>query len=73
MFQIEKFESETDSLLAGGKKKKADKDKAEKIENNKFWIGRHTFNIKKLEILMRMFNNESIDCKQVSLFLLTAF
>lgn len=60
--QVDQFECEIEALLAGGKKKKMDKDKSDRIEELKEWLERHRFNIKKLEILMRMLNNESIDC-----------
>lgn len=64
--QMDQFESEIESLLATQKKKKMDKDKSDRIEDLKEYIDRHQFHIKKLEILMRMLDNQSIDCDQVS-------
>ena len=64
-FQMDQFESEIESLLATQKKKKMDKDKSDRIEDLKNYIERHQFHIKKLEILMRMLDNQSIDCEQV--------
>lgn len=66
---MDQFESEIESLLATQKKKKMDKDKSDRIEDLKEYIDRHQYHIKKLEILMRMLDNQSIDCEQVrSLF-----
>lgn len=70
---MDQFESEIESLLATQKKKKMDKDKSDRIEDLKEYIDRHQYHIKKLEILMRMLDNQSIDCEQVrSLFKLKA-
>lgn len=66
VLQVDQFECEIEALLAGGKKKKMDKDKSDRIDELKEWLERHRYNIKKLEILMRMLNNESIDCDDVS-------
>lgn len=63
---MDQFESEIESLLATQKKKKMDKDKSDRIEDLKEYIERHQYHIKKLEILMRMLDNQSIDCDQVS-------
>ena len=64
--QVDQFECEIEALYAGGKKKKADKDKHDRIDELKDWLEKHRYHIKKLEILMRMLNNESIDCDTVS-------
>lgn len=63
---MDQFESEIESLMATQKKKKMDKDKSDRIEDLKEYIDRHQYHIKKLEILMRMLDNQSIDCDQVS-------
>lgn len=63
---MDQFESEIESLLATQKKKKMDKEKSDRIEDLKEYIERHQYHIKKLEILMRMLDNQSIDCDQVS-------
>lgn len=62
---MDQFESEIESLLAAGKKKKIDKEKSDRVDDLREWLEKHRFHIKKLEILMRMLNNESIDCEQV--------
>ncbi|CAL4077612.1 unnamed protein product, partial [Meganyctiphanes norvegica] len=64
--QMDQYESEIESLMATGKKKKMDKDKQDRIDDLKEYIERHQFHIKKLEILMRMLDNQSIDCDQVN-------
>lgn len=63
---MDQFESEIESLMATQKKKKMDKDKSDRIEDLKEFIDRHQYHIKKLEILMRMLDNQSIDCDQVT-------
>lgn len=68
-FQMDQFESEIESLMATQKKKKMDKDKSDRIEDLKEYIDRHQYHIKKLEILMRMLDNQSIDCDQVDICL----
>ncbi|XP_042212879.1 CCR4-NOT transcription complex subunit 3-like isoform X3 [Homarus americanus] len=65
--QMDQFESEIESLLATQKKKKMDKDKSDRIEDLKEYIDRHQYHIKKLEILMRMLDNQSIDCDQIKM------
>ncbi|KAK4306809.1 hypothetical protein Pmani_021394 [Petrolisthes manimaculis] len=65
--QMDQFESEIESLLATQKKKKMDKDKSDRIEDLKEYIDRHQHHIKKLEILMRMLDNQSIDCDQIKM------
>ncbi|ROT82176.1 putative CCR4-NOT transcription complex subunit 3, partial [Penaeus vannamei] len=65
--QMDQFESEIESLLATQKKKKMDKEKSDRIEDLKEYIERHQYHIKKLEILMRMLDNQSIDCDQIKM------
>ncbi|XP_045623082.1 CCR4-NOT transcription complex subunit 3 isoform X6 [Procambarus clarkii] len=65
--QMDQFESEIESLMATQKKKKMDKDKSDRIEDLKEYIDRHQYHIKKLEILMRMLDNQSIDCDQIKM------
>ena len=67
---MDQFESEIESLMAAGKKKKIDKDKTDRIEDLKDWLEKHRYHIKNLEILMRMLNNESIDCDKVRFIML---
>ncbi|KAB7493796.1 CCR4-NOT transcription complex subunit 3 [Armadillidium nasatum] len=63
--QVDQFESEIESLMAAGKKKKIDKEKSDRVEDLRDFLDKHRYHIKKLEILMRMLNNESVDCDQI--------
>ena len=54
-----------ENAKGAGKKKKIDKEKSDRVDDLREWLEKHRFHIKKLEILMRMLNNESIDCDQV--------
>uniref|UniRef100_T1IZ81 CCR4-NOT transcription complex subunit 3 n=1 Tax=Strigamia maritima TaxID=126957 RepID=T1IZ81_STRMM len=63
--QVDQFESEIESLLAGTKKKKIDKDKQDRIDKLKIWLEKHRFHIKQLETLMRMLDNSTIDVDQI--------
>lgn len=62
--QIDQFECEIESLIAG-KKKKLDKDKQEKMDELKGKLERHKFHVTKLETLLRMLDNESVDVDQI--------
>lgn len=62
--QIDLFESEIESLLAG-KKKKLDKDKHDRMEELKSKLEKHRFHIRKLETLLRMLDNMSVEVTQV--------
>ncbi|XP_041978817.1 CCR4-NOT transcription complex subunit 3 isoform X2 [Aricia agestis] len=63
--QIDLFESEVESLLVG-KKKRLDKEKQDRMEELKFKLERHRFHIKKLETLLRMLDNMSVEVEQVA-------
>ncbi|XP_031835063.1 CCR4-associated factor Not3 isoform X5 [Nomia melanderi] len=59
-FQLDKFESEMESLLAG-KKKRLDKDKQDRMDELKAKLDKHRFHIRKLETLLRMLDNMSVE------------
>jgi len=53
-----------ESLLVG-KKKRLDKDKQEKLDELKSRVERHRFHIRKLETVLRMLDNMSVEVKKV--------
>ncbi|EEZ99732.2 CCR4-NOT transcription complex subunit 3 isoform X1 [Tribolium castaneum] len=62
--QTDTFECEIESLLAN-KKKKLDKDKQERMDELKSRLERHRFHIRKLETLLRMLDNMSVEVSQI--------
>lgn len=62
--QIDQFESEIESILAA-KKKKLDKDKQERLDKLKEFLEKHRFHIRKLETLLRMLDNLTVEVNQV--------
>ncbi|XP_022919409.1 CCR4-NOT transcription complex subunit 3 [Onthophagus taurus] len=62
--QCDTLECEIESILAN-KKKKLDKDKQERVDVNKNRLERHRFHIKKLETLLRMLDNMSVEVPQI--------
>lgn len=67
--QVDQFESEIESLLVG-KKKRLDKEKQDRMEELKCKLEKHRFHIKKLETLLRMLDNMSVEVEQVHIILL---
>ncbi|XP_031835061.1 CCR4-associated factor Not3 isoform X3 [Nomia melanderi] len=63
-FQLDKFESEMESLLAG-KKKRLDKDKQDRMDELKAKLDKHRFHIRKLETLLRMLDNMSVEVNTI--------
>ncbi|XP_049873672.1 CCR4-NOT transcription complex subunit 3 isoform X2 [Pectinophora gossypiella] len=61
--QVDQFESEVESLLVG-KKKRLDKEKQDRMEELKLKLEKHRFHIKKLETLLRMLDNMSVEVEQ---------
>ncbi|XP_026327361.1 CCR4-NOT transcription complex subunit 3 isoform X4 [Hyposmocoma kahamanoa] len=61
--QVDQFESEVESLLVG-KKKRLDKEKQDRMEELKIKLEKHRFHIKKLETLLRMLDNMSVEVEQ---------
>lgn len=55
-----------ESLLVG-KKKRLDKDKQDKLDELKSRVERHRFHIRKLETVLRMLDNMSVEVKKVLL------
>ncbi|KAF5272735.1 hypothetical protein FQA39_LY07762 [Lamprigera yunnana] len=62
--QIDSFECEIESLLAN-KKKKLDKDKQERMDELKAKLEKHRFHIRKLETILRMLDNMSVEVSQI--------
>lgn len=62
--QTEKLESEIESLLAG-KKKRLDKDKQDRNDELQTILKRHRFHVKKLEMLLRMLDNDGVDVELI--------
>ncbi|KAJ8911436.1 hypothetical protein NQ315_005969 [Exocentrus adspersus] len=62
--QTDAFESEIELLLSN-KKKKLDKDKQERMDELKSRLERHRFHIRKLETLLRMLDNMSVEVQQI--------
>lgn len=48
-----------------GKKKRLDKEKQDRMEELKLKLEKHRFHIKKLETLLRMLDNMSVEVEQV--------
>lgn len=62
---MDTFESEIESLLAG-KKKRLDKDKQDRMDELKAKLDKHRYHIRKLETLLRMLDNMSVEVNTVS-------
>uniref|UniRef100_T1HIJ7 CCR4-NOT transcription complex subunit 3 n=3 Tax=Rhodnius TaxID=13248 RepID=T1HIJ7_RHOPR len=62
--QLDQFESEIESLLAG-KKKRLDKDKQDRMDELKAKVEKHRYHIRKLETLLRMLDNLSVEVSQI--------
>lgn len=62
--QQDQYECEIESIMAA-KKKRLDKDKQDKVDDLKAKLDRHKFHIAKLETLLRMVDNDSVDLEQV--------
>lgn len=62
--QTEKLESEIESLLAG-KKKRLDKDKQDRNDELQATLKRHRFHVKKLEMLLRMLDNDGVEVESI--------
>ncbi|CAF3628272.1 unnamed protein product [Rotaria socialis] len=63
--QVDKFESDIETLSACLKKKKSDKDKQERLEETKHSLERHKFHIESLEKILRAINNDALDLKAI--------
>ncbi|CAD5122859.1 DgyrCDS11261 [Dimorphilus gyrociliatus] len=62
--QIDKCESEVESLNAN-KKKKTDKDKLAKLDDLQYRLQRHQFHVSRMETLMRMLDNDAVDVEGI--------
>ncbi|VDN13357.1 unnamed protein product, partial [Dibothriocephalus latus] len=63
--QSEKYEFELENLATTGKKKRADKERAATTEEKRRKLEFCSFNIEKLETVMRHLDNERLDCAKV--------
>lgn len=63
--QIDQYESEIESLLAG-KKKRLDRDKQDRMDELRAKLDRHKFHVTKLETLLRLLDNDNVEAEQVS-------
>lgn len=64
---MDSLESEMESLLAG-KKKRLDKDKQDRMDELKLKLEKHRYHIRKLETLLRMLDNMSVEVNTVSIY-----
>ncbi|EZA53169.1 CCR4-NOT transcription complex subunit [Ooceraea biroi] len=62
--QMDTFESEIESLQAG-KKKRIDKDKQDRVDELKAKLDKHRYHIRKLETLLRMLDNMSVEVNTI--------
>ncbi|XP_037910367.1 CCR4-NOT transcription complex subunit 3 isoform X2 [Hermetia illucens] len=62
--QIDQYESEVESLLAG-KKKRLDRDKQERMDELRGKLDRHKFHITKLETILRLLDNDGVEVDQI--------
>ncbi|XP_037957817.1 CCR4-NOT transcription complex subunit 3 isoform X2 [Teleopsis dalmanni] len=62
--QIDQYESEIESLLAG-KKKRLDRDKQDRMDELRSKLDRHKFHVTKLETLLRLLDNDGVEAEQV--------
>ncbi|CAB3990434.1 CCR4-NOT transcription complex subunit 3 [Paramuricea clavata] len=58
--QVDQFESELEALNSAPKKRKADKERLERIEELNRLIGQHKYHVKQLERILRMLDNSTI-------------
>jgi CCR4-NOT transcriptional regulation complex NOT5 subunit len=63
--QVEKFEAEQETLQLGLRKSKKDSSKQEKMNQIAHQIERHKFHMTKLEIILRMLENDNISFDEV--------
>ncbi|XP_061616523.1 CCR4-NOT transcription complex subunit 3-like isoform X2 [Phyllopteryx taeniolatus] len=63
--QVDQFESEVESLSVQTRKKKADKEKQDRIEELKKFIEKHRFHIRMLETILRMLDNDSVQVDSI--------
>ena len=63
--QQDKWESDLEASSIAIKKKKADKDKMEKIDELKDKLEKHRYHVYQLEALMRMLDNSTVTCDDI--------
>lgn len=62
--QVDQFEAELETLSAGTKKKKRSEDNARQ-EECQSWLEKHREHIQKLELLLRMLDNNAVENRQI--------
>ncbi|XP_071961199.1 CCR4-NOT transcription complex subunit 3-like isoform X3 [Antedon mediterranea] len=63
--QVDKFESEMESLTSNSKKRKIPSDKQDRLNELQSFIERHNGHVTKLEMIMRMLDNADIETEKV--------
>ncbi|KFM67345.1 CCR4-NOT transcription complex subunit 3, partial [Stegodyphus mimosarum] len=63
--QVDKFESEMDTINFSLKKKKNDKEKLDRLDELKIRHGKHKYHINQLEALLRMLDNGTVEVDQI--------
>ncbi|KAK6625745.1 hypothetical protein RUM43_006044 [Polyplax serrata] len=63
-YQVDQFESEIESLVAG-KKKRLDKEKQDRMDELRGKLEKHRYHIRKLETLLRMLHNMSVEVNKI--------
>ncbi|XP_048575581.1 CCR4-NOT transcription complex subunit 3 isoform X2 [Nematostella vectensis] len=64
--EIDQFESEIELVIAGSKKKKLDKERQDRVDELNDWAEKHRFHNQQLEMILRMLDNGTIECDDVS-------
>ncbi|KHJ42675.1 Not1 domain, CCR4-Not complex component [Trichuris suis] len=64
--RVDLYEGEHEQIYASfGRKKKPEKDKQERLESLTKLMGQHKFHVQKLELILRLLNNSSIEVAKV--------
>ncbi|XP_033095871.1 CCR4-NOT transcription complex subunit 3-like isoform X2 [Anneissia japonica] len=63
--QVDRFESEMESMTSNSKKRKIPSDKQDRLNELQNLIERHNGHVKKLEMIMRMLDNTDIETEKV--------
>lgn len=64
--QIDQIECEIENIVSGNKKKKVDREKNVRIESHRERIEKHRVHISKLELILRLLDNESLEVDRVN-------
>ncbi|XP_065899735.1 CCR4-NOT transcription complex subunit 3-like [Dysidea avara] len=63
--EVEQFDAEIESLYAGSKKRKLDRDKADRVEELTEWVDRHKYHIRHLEAILRKLDNCTMEPDEI--------